>query len=77
MFPWEEDQTWGVAMMMGGGEGEVFHTMPITFGMNGDRPPGQAAGAEPNGFFNFGGGATWWRQPGRFSGRHGVSHGQW
>jgi hypothetical protein len=56
MFPWDEDQTWGVAMMMGGGEGEVFHTMAITFGMNGDRPPGQAAGAEPNGFFNFGGG---------------------
>lgn len=69
MFPWDEDQTWGIAMMMRGPESEVFYNMPITFGMNGDAPPGQAPGSAPRGFFGFGGGgAPWWRQPGWFSG---------
>jgi CotH kinase protein/Lamin Tail Domain len=38
MYPWDQDQTWGVVNMMGGGQ--VFYNMPITFGMNGDLPPG-------------------------------------
>ena len=72
MYPWDQDQTWGVMGMRG--RGEVFHDMPITFGMDGDAPPGRrtgAAGGDPP--FGpgpgFGGrGGMWWRPPGYFSG---------
>ncbi|MBI2947738.1 MAG: CotH kinase family protein [Verrucomicrobia bacterium] len=61
MYPWDEDNTWGLSM----GFGQVFYNMPITFGMNGDAPPG----GRGRGFgFGGGGGAGWWRQPGYFSG---------
>lgn len=70
IYPWDEDQTWGLGRMMG--RGEVFYNMPITFGMNGDVPPGQAPGSAPQRGFGFGfgggGGGGWWRQPGWFSG---------
>jgi hypothetical protein len=67
LYPWDQDNTWGLGMM---GRGEVFSNMPITFGMDGDAPPGRPPGAGPErGFgFGFGGGAGWWRQPGWFSG---------
>jgi hypothetical protein len=50
MFPWDQDSTWGLRAMMFGNE--VFHTMPLTFGMNGDQPVE----------------GGWWRGPGFFSG---------
>jgi hypothetical protein len=83
MYPWDQDQTWGIVGM---GRSQVFYNMPITFGMNGDVPPGvRREAAAPGtdrgqsgprggfgggrGFgFGFGGGAGWWRQPGYFSG---------
>jgi len=65
MYPWDQDQTWGIAM----GSGHVFYDMPITFGMAGDRPPGQREGSPRGGGFGFGGGGPgWWRAPGYFSG---------
>jgi hypothetical protein len=51
MFPWDQDKTWGFHDGVRGNE--VFVDMPITFGMEGDRPPG-----------NF---PAWWRPGGDFS----------
>lgn len=55
MFPWDQDSTWGLRLGgPGGGDGEVFYNMALTFGMNGDEPPSDGGG--------------WWRPPGFFSG---------
>ena len=65
MYPWDQDQTWGIAM----GSGSVFYDMPITFGMEGDTPPGQRQAPPRGRGFGFGGGGPgWWRPPGYFSG---------
>jgi hypothetical protein len=61
MYPWDQDKTWGYHD--GLSETDFFYDMPLTFGMNGDRPPGGQFGG-PFG----GGGAPWWRGPGHFSG---------
>jgi hypothetical protein len=66
MYPWDQDNTWGVIGMRGGRQ--IFYNMPVTFGMSGDAPPGRAPGSGPGGGFGFGGGGGWWRQPGWFSG---------
>jgi hypothetical protein len=68
MYPWDQDKTWGY--FDGIEDGDVFFTMPLTFGMNGSRPPGGGFGGDDNGFGGgpFGGGASWWRPPGFFSG---------
>jgi len=52
MFPWDQDKTWGYHDGIRGYE--VFTDMPITFGMEGDRPPG-------------GGYPIWWRSGGDVS----------
>jgi hypothetical protein len=52
MFPWDQDKTWGFHDGIRGYE--VFTDMPITFGMEGDRPPG-------------GGYPIWWRPGGDVS----------
>ena len=52
MYPWDQDQTWGITGMMG--RGEVLFDMPLTFGMAGDREADS--------------GGRWWRPPGYFSG---------
>ena len=57
MFPWDQDKTWGFHDASGD---QVFFDMPLSFGMNGDRPPG---GGEPR--FDPG---HWWRPGGYFSG---------
>jgi spore coat protein H len=65
IYPWDEDKTWGE--YDGASEKHDWHTMPLTFGMNGDQPPGRRArpGApSPRGM----GGGMWWRPPGWFSG---------
>jgi len=61
MYPWDQDKTWG--NYDGIGRDEVFFDMPLTFGMEGDRPPGGGGGG---GFFG-GGGTSWWRAGGFFS----------
>ena len=54
MYPWDQDKTWGIT----DNHGSVFYQLPLTFGMNGDKPPfGQGR--------DFSG---WWRPPGWFSG---------
>lgn len=54
MYPWDQDKTWGIT----DAHRSVFYQLPLTFGMNGDKPPfGQGR--------DFSG---WWRKPGWFSG---------
>ena len=66
MYPWDQDETWGA---VGRREwGQVFYTMPITFGMKGDVPPEQKPGAGQERGAGFGHSAEWWREPGYFSG---------
>jgi hypothetical protein len=56
MFPWDQDKTWGY--YDGLPDDQVFVDMPLTFGMEGDRPAGPGAGG-------FAG--SWWRPGGHFS----------
>jgi hypothetical protein len=58
LHPWDQDKTWGFHDGVRGFE--VFTEMPITFGMQGDRPPGRDVG------FGFGG-PIWWRNGGDLS----------
>jgi hypothetical protein len=62
MYPWDQDKAWGYHD--GLGAHNVFYDMPITFGMEGDRPPGYPKFLPaPTGFgFN-----AWWRPGGHFS----------
>ena len=72
LHPWDQDSTWGHRMNRGDG---VFAEMPLTFGMEGDVPPGQSRserrerGGRRRGFRGFGGGpgAGWWREGGEIS----------
>jgi hypothetical protein len=50
IYPWDEDKTWGD--YDGASPRYDWYTMPLTFGMNGDRPVGEG----------------WWRGPGEISG---------
>ncbi|MCK6501159.1 MAG: CotH kinase family protein, partial [Nitrospira sp.] len=64
IIPWDEDKTWGdydnCSPLYD------WYTMPLTFGMKGDRPrSGLLGGFEQGGIH---GGPSWWRQPGWFSG---------
>lgn len=67
MYPWDQDKTWG--FHDGLSPGEVFTDMPLTFGMEGDVPPGMEGRPRSRRSFPFGGGggAAWWRQGGFFS----------
>ena len=67
IYPWDEDKTWGD--FDGASARLDWYALPLTFGMNGDQPPGNRArpgarsprlGMRP--------GAMWWRPPGWFSG---------
>src|SRR5205807_25558 len=62
-YPWDQDKTWGFHDGIRGFE--VFTDMPLTFGMEGDRPPGWPKDRPPPAFF--GGGPIWWRPGGHFS----------
>ncbi len=63
MYPWDQDKTWGYHDGIRGFE--VFHDMPLTFGMEGDRPPGWPKDRPPPaGIFA---GPIWWRPGGDFS----------
>jgi hypothetical protein len=61
MYPWDQDKTWGFHDASGD---RVFFDMPLTYGMEGDRPPGYPADRPPPEGFN---GGTWWRPGGYFS----------
>lgn len=63
LYPWDQDKTWGFHDGIRGYE--VFHDMPLTFGMEGDAPPGwpKLLPAPPG----FGFGAVWWRPGGHLS----------
>jgi hypothetical protein len=63
MYPWDQDKTWG--FHDGIREGEVFYDMPLTFGMEGDVPPGWPKDRPPP--RGFGGATPWWRAGGYFS----------
>lgn len=62
IYPWDEDKTWGD--YDGASSRYDWYAMPLTFGMNGDRPARD--------YLHFGGGpfggVSWWRPPGYFSG---------
>ena len=63
MYPWDQDKTWG--FYDGLPDDQVFFDMPLTFGMEGDRPPGMQPGGNPGGPGR--GRAMWWRPGGYFS----------
>jgi len=62
MYPWDQDKTWGY--YDGIPDDQVFFDLPLTFGMEGDRPSATFGGGGP---FNRGGGPQWWRPGGYFS----------
>jgi hypothetical protein len=64
MYPWDQDKTWGFHDGVRGYE--VFHDMPVTFGMSGDRPPGYPKYL-PAPTAGIGFGTMWWRPGGHFS----------
>ena len=50
MYPWDQDQTWGLSMM---GGSEHLAEMPLTFGMAGDEPrSGRGGWWRPPGYFS-------------------------
>lgn len=63
MYPWDQDKTWGFHDGIRGYE--VFYDMPLSFGMEGDAPPGWGRKQPPPGFFGVG--PVWWRPGGQFS----------
>lgn len=62
MYPWDQDKTWGFHDSLP--DGEIFYDMPLTYGMEGDRPPGQSKDSPPPKGFN---GGSWWRPGGYLS----------
>jgi hypothetical protein len=68
IYPWDEDKTWGD---FDGAPPEYdWYEMPLTFGMNGDQPPRAGLLSRNTGWGGgpFGGGVSWWRPAGWFSG---------
>ncbi len=63
IIPWDEDKTWGA--YDGCSDAYDWYTMPLTLGMNDDRPRGGLRFGPQQGPF---GGQSWWRPPGWFSG---------
>ncbi len=63
MYPWDQDKTWGFYDNMP--KNEVFYDMPLSFGMEGDAPPGWPKDRPPP--RGFGGKTEWWRPGGYFS----------
>jgi len=63
MYPWDQDKTWGFHDGIRGYE--VFTDMPLTFGMEGDKPPAWPKDRTVPPGFGFG--AVWWRPGGYIS----------
>jgi hypothetical protein len=68
LLPWDQDKTWG--LHDGLGQGEIFATLPLTYGRSGDLPPNWTKPNPPKSFFETMNirGSEWWRPPGYFSG---------
>jgi len=70
IYPWDEDKTWG--FHDGISPPYDFYDMPLTFGMNGDKPPRKLFRlfSRQGGGNMWGGPGTpeWWRPAGYFSG---------
>ena len=62
IYPWDEDKTWGD--YDGASQKYDWYTMPLTFGMNGDKPVNDSGRWGGGGV----GGGAWWRPGGWFSG---------
>ncbi len=63
IYPWDEDKTFGD--YDGASNRYDWYTLPLTYGAN----LGNAAQSQRSfGGFSFGGGGSWWRPPGHFSG---------
>lgn len=60
IFPWDQDKTWGD--YDGASPKYDWYTMPLTYGMAGDKPPRGFGGG-----MGIHGGPSWWRQGGWFS----------
>ena len=65
IFPWDEDKTWGD--FDGAPRDYSWHTMPLTFGMDGAQRQGGSFLDRFRGR-NSWGRNSWWRPPGEFSG---------
>jgi hypothetical protein len=63
VIPWDEDKTWGD--YDGASRQYDWYTMPLTFGMKGDKAVGGGLFGVGGGPF---GGVSWWRPAGYFSG---------
>jgi hypothetical protein len=57
LIPWDQDKTWGD--YDGASPNYDWYSMPLTYGMAGDKPP--------RGFGGIHGGPSWWRRGGWFS----------
>jgi len=72
IYPWDEDKTWG--FHDGISPPYDFYDMPLTFGMNGDKPQESQGDKRPNDRRRGGGmwggpdAPMWWRPAGYFSG---------
>jgi len=64
MYPWDQDKTWGY--YDGLPDDQVFFNLPLTFGMEGARPP-QAQNDAGGGGGRGRGRPMWWREGGYFS----------
>jgi hypothetical protein len=64
IYPWDQDKTWGFHDGIRGYE--VFYDMPLTLGMEGDRPPGWPKDRPPPYPFSFEH-SIWWRPGGVFA----------
>lgn len=64
-FPWDQDQTWGDAGF--GNLRNLLIDLPLTFGAEGDQPPGRRDGGFDGGMGMGGGGGMWWRPGGYLS----------
>lgn len=60
-YPWDEDKTWGE--FDGWEQAGLLYNMPLTFGAEGDHPPGEAPG-RPSTSYGF---REWWRAGGYVS----------
>ena len=60
LYPWDEDKTWGE---YDGWEQAVLYDLPLSYGAEGDHPPGEAGG-RPSQSYGF---RQWWRAGGYIS----------
>ena len=65
LYPWDEDKTWGE--YDGWERTGLLLNMPLSLGMEGDKPPGWRGNRPPAGFMGPVGNTPWWRPGGWIS----------